>query len=126
MSRIKSAKITIGQFDLDKNFNLEERLKKGIARPDLHTPIELYGELIDLKFWANKETGFWLKETPLSNNQTVTDTNHNDGFIISASVHMMEELIWWLRSMGPNIKILGPKFLVTRVKLDLAKVNQLY
>jgi predicted DNA-binding transcriptional regulator YafY len=126
MSRIKSAKITIGQFDLEKNFNLEERLKKGIARPDLHTPIELYGELIDLKFWANKETGFWLKETPLSYNQTVTDTYHNDGFIISASVHMMEELIWWLRSMGPNIKILGPKFLVTRIKLDLAKVNQLY
>jgi hypothetical protein len=114
------------EVDQKNNYGQLERLKKGISRPDPQIPLEIYGQDINLKLWVNQETGYWMQETPLSQSQTAAATKNQDGFLITAKVPMQEELIWWLRSMGPNIKVLGPQLVVNRIKTDLKKVYGQY
>ena len=125
MYRILSAKTVIGDFELAKDFDLQERLNGGVAHREFED--KEYGRLVKLKLWVDGNTADWLKETPLSDDQTITTAGRaGEGFHLEASVLIQEELIWWLCSMGGSIKVLAPQLIVNRIKDDLKKVLQRY
>jgi len=125
MYRILSAKTVIGDFELAKDFNLQERLKEGIANHEFED--KEYGRLVKLKLLVKSKTANWLKETPLSDDQTISTAGRSgEGFLLEATVPMQEELVWWLRSMGGNIQVLAPDLIVKRIKDDLKKALNSY
>ena len=125
MNRILAAKAVLGHFETVENFDIQEILKKGIAYPVFDE--DLYGKKTQLELWVDDGTARWLGETPLSDDQVIsTPLNRTDGFHLKASVLLQEELIWWIRSMGGNIQVLGPEIVLDRVKKDLKKALSYY
>ena len=125
MNRILAAKEVLGHFETVENFDIQEILKKGIAYPVFDE--DLYGKKIQLELWVDDGTARWLGETPLSDDQVIsTPLNRTDGFYLNATVLLQEELIWWIRSMGGNIQVLGPEIVLDRVKNDLKKALSYY
>ena len=59
------------------------------------------GELINLKFFTNKQIGQYLKETPLSENQTISGSENQ--LVITAAVINSKQLKSWLNGFGDNI-----------------------
>ena len=125
MNRILAAKEVLGDFETVENFDIQEILKKGIAYPEFDE--NLYGKPIKLELWVDDGTARWLGETPLSDDQVISaPLNRTDGYYLNASVLLQEELIWWIRSMGGNIQVLGPEIVLDRVKKDLKKALSYY
>jgi len=130
LSRLISARpITSSTFRLEDQSKIQEHLNKGIAMPEM--PVEVYGKEINLKLWGDIGTTTWLKETPLSSDQTIKPltksfSKNNPWSEIQATVLVQEELIWWLRSMGPNIQVREPKFIKERIREDLEAALNAY
>lgn len=59
------------------------------------------GELIKLSFWIEKDYGFHLLESPLSEDQRVREGRRH--YQISATVVDSAMLDWWLRSFGKAV-----------------------
>jgi len=123
LSRLISARpITSSAFRLEEQEKIQQHLNKGIAFPEM--PVDIYGKETTLKLWGDVGTTQWLKETPLSKDQTIKPlaksfAKNNPWSEIQATVLIQEELIWWLRSMGPNIQVREPKFIKERIRQDL-------
>lgn len=149
MNRIQSARVTLGQFISVSAMDLDAHLRRGIAVPVFEDQ-SLYGQSIQLKFLSDAGTARNLAETPLGKNQKISPKKPvfnpqkrwsvikpavaiaNDGLDqepwseITAEVIMQEELVWWLRSMGPNIKVLEPVYLRRRIEYDLLRAYSNY
>jgi predicted DNA-binding transcriptional regulator YafY len=122
MHRIVSAREHYDRYEGIKNFDLQDYLLKGIANPIF--PAEQYGKKVRLDLAVNAGTAHWLIESPLSKDQTLEQSGR--GYSVTASVIVTEELVWWLLSMGSNVKVLGPELIVKRVKDELEKAAKLY
>ena len=44
-----------------------------------------------------------------------------DWSFVNVTVLLQEELIWWLRSMGPYVKVIGPDLIRDRIEYDLKR-----
>ena len=122
LARIRSAKEVNEPFRKPARFSLKKFLQKNIASPrnDYFSPAE-YGELINLKLWVSASTQ-WLKETPLSEDQSVQlcdPAEPNGDYILSCSVPLSENLVWWLLSISPYVRVTEPPNLQRRVADDL-------
>jgi predicted DNA-binding transcriptional regulator YafY len=130
LSRLISARpITSSAFRLEEQAKIKAHLNKGIAFPEMSA--DVYGKEVKLKLWGDIGTTGWLKETPLSKDQTIKPltksfAKNNPWSEIEATVLVQEELIWWLRSMGPNIQVREPKFIKERICQDLEAALKAY
>lgn len=144
MNRIQTARQTLGDFIPVSSADIDAHLNKGIAVP-VFEDHALYGQWIKLKFLADLGTTRNLAETPLGRHQSINPKKSlfkpskkwkeiNAGISLSedplelepwseitAEVLLQEELVWWLRSMGPNIKVLEPMYLRKRIEYDLQR-----
>lgn len=146
LNRFNSAVIAGDRFKSVNKSEIQAQLSRGIAQPkfsqiDSHgMPIE-YGKPIVLKFIVDKGTYQWLEETPLSKAQKIELAplslykawskvkgsapllpEIDEGwYVVTATVLLQEELIWWLRSMGPYVKVLEPEFIRERIQFDLQR-----
>lgn len=68
------------------------------------------GKRISLVFRLPKLAGIHLIESPLSADQTVTETA--DGYEFTATVTESEQLKWWLRGFGSDLELVSPKGLL--------------
>ena len=59
------------------------------------------GRRVRLTFCISKDAGFHLLETPLSEDQTVTETDEH--YDICATVVDSAQLEWWLRGFGEEL-----------------------
>ena len=122
LARIRSAKEVNEPFRKPARFSLKKFLHKNIASPrnDYFSERE-YGELINLKLWVCASTQ-WLKETPLSEDQTAQPCElaaPNGDYILSCSVPLSENLVWWLLSISQYVRVIEPRNLQQRVVDDL-------
>ena len=122
LHRIRSAKEVNVPFRKPARFSLKKFLQKNIANPrnDYFSQRE-YGEPINLKLWVSASTQ-WLKETPLSEDQTVQPCDPatpNGDYILSCSVPLSENLVWWLLSISQYVRVIEPPNLQRRVANDL-------
>ena len=59
---------------------------------------------------AGHAPGGHLRETPISKNQKITETD--DGFmIIEDTISDVLEFKWWIRAFGDSVEVLEPKSL---------------
>lgn len=91
MHRILSASATSFSFERPKDFNLKQYDDDGrFGYGD--------GKMIRLSFRIEKEAGFHLLESPLSEDQQVVELD--DAYQITATVVDSAMLEWWLRGFG--------------------------
>jgi predicted DNA-binding transcriptional regulator YafY len=74
------------------------------------------GKRIEVRLWLAKELAFLLEESPLSEDQRITQTpNAGKGFELTATVVDSALLVWWIRSQGKSVRVLGPQQLSNRI-----------
>lgn len=74
--------------------------------------VETLGKTLQLSAAFDPGAAFHLHETPLSNDQTITEMQ--DGrLLIDATVVDSDQLRWWLRGFGEGVEILKPDDLRT-------------
>ncbi|OBX87234.1 helix-turn-helix transcriptional regulator [Moraxella nonliquefaciens] len=94
VNRIKSATISLFDFERPDDFKLQDYIAKG------HFSIG-DGSQVRLSFCIDKHQGFHLTETPLSTDQIIQEFDHH--YHISATVPDSEMLDWWLAKFGDDV-----------------------
>lgn len=97
LHRIISAHASEFTFERPKDFDLEKYDDEG--RFGFGT-----GKRINLTFRINKEAGYHLLESKLSEDQQVKELE--DAYEITATVVESDQLEWWLRGFGSQVKSL--------------------
>ena len=146
LNRVNSARISLERFKLTPKADIKALLNRGIAQPK-YLELEYkgesiaYGQPIQLKFIADAGTADILEETPMGDDQIIAPVDYSliprwkkiktdlqlveesekNWAIITVTVLMQEELIWWLRSLGPFIKVIEPEFIRDRMEYDLKR-----
>ena len=101
-------------FDLDRYINEEHAFE--IPSGDT-IQIELH-----LASWLARHLG----ESRLSRNQAITPIRGSDRFRLVATVPDTAQLHWWLRGLGPDVEVLKPAALRSKIKADAAELASLY
>ncbi len=105
-----------------EDFDLDVFLKKGLAYPVFDE--DILGETINLKLWVDEGTYGWISETPLDVSQTAKKVK--DGYELTLTTTLREELVFWILSMANHVRVVSPKVLKDRVADDLKKAASLY
>lgn len=100
LHRIRAAQASTLGFERPKGFNLKQFDDDGRFG---------YGEgkRVRLRFWIEKEAGYHLLETPMSEDQQVKELN--DGYEITATVVDSAMLEWWLRGFGDSVRVISKR-----------------
>jgi predicted DNA-binding transcriptional regulator YafY len=128
LQRIKKAKSSFfpkdGQKERHENFNVDDFLSTGALGFGATYPIKV-GEELKLSAYFSDKTGQRLRETPLSEDQKLTE--QADGrYLLTATIAFTAELLWWLLSYGANVEVLGPPELRALMKKNLQEAAGFY
>jgi len=82
-------------------------------------------QVISLKAVFNKDIAAHLYETPLSDNQVITEME-NDMVMIEASVLDTSQLRWWLLGFGEKVEVIEPKTLREEFTIRAEKIYSQY
>ena len=104
------------------NLPLDSFIKNGLAYPVFDE--DILGTSINLKLWVDEGTYGWISETPLDESQTGKKVK--DGYELSLTTTLREELVFWILSMANHVRVIGPKVLKERVASDLKMASSLY
>jgi predicted DNA-binding transcriptional regulator YafY len=146
LDRIDSARISPERYQAVAKSEIQSRLKKGISAPKFIESHENedgveYGMPINLQLIVDSGTANILRETPISKDQVITPAQYSlterwskieaypllkgepegEWSFVNVTVLLQEELIWWLRSMGPFVKVIGPDFIRDRIEHELKR-----
>lgn len=146
LDRIDSARISPERFQAIAKSEIQSRLKKGISAPKFIESHQCkdgveYGAPIKLQLIVDSGTANNLRETPMGKDQVISPTKYSlkgrwqkikvnpllkeeseeAWFFVNVTVLLQEELVWWLRSMGPSLKVIGPDFIRDRIEYDLKR-----
>jgi hypothetical protein len=146
LDRIDSARISPERYQTIAKTEIQSRLKKGISAPKFIESHENedgveYGAPIKLQLIVDSGTANILRETPIGKDQVITPAQYSltdrwskieaypllkgepkeDWSFVHVTVLLQEELIWWLRSMGPFVKVIGPDFIRDRIQYELRR-----
>ena len=108
--RIIQARNTDQPFERPKNFDLEAY--DGSGRFGYGK-----GEEIEIRLWIHDYLKLLLEETPLSDDQTIVAAPDGTGWELTATVIDSMLLVWWLRSQGRGVRVLGPADLIARFSM---------
>jgi predicted DNA-binding transcriptional regulator YafY len=146
LDRIESARISPERYQAVAKSEIQSRLKKGISAPKFIESHENeagveYGVPIKLQLIVDLGTANILRETPIGKDQVITPAQYSlterwskieaypllkgepegDWSFVNVTVLLQEELIWWLRSMGPFLKVISPDFIRDRIEHELKR-----
>jgi len=102
------------------NFSLQEYIDGG-AFGFINKP----RHKITLKAHFTFELSNFLRESPLSNNQRITD-NPDGSAIVEAEVSDNHQLRLWLLGFGSDVEVLAPASLRREIALHVVKMGKLY
>lgn len=104
---------------IPKGFDIDEYIKSGeFSYPDSNKEIKL-------KLSFEKMVGKHLYETPLSKEQSITETV--DGrLMVKATVLDTEELRWWILGFGGYVEVVSPTKLRNEIRNNLSKALSYY
>jgi predicted DNA-binding transcriptional regulator YafY len=113
MHRLQSAKLTAHKASKPTDFNLDAYIATGAL--GWNTAGGCDSEAIVLKARFAAATAVHLRETPLSQDQVMTD--ESDGYaLVTASVQLTQQLVWWLLGFGDAVEVLEPLVLRTQMQ----------
>jgi len=64
---------------------------------------------IELQARVTKEVAWMLSETPVSEQQTLSEADEQGWCVLTAQVPNDQQTQWWLQSFGANIEVLAPQ-----------------
>lgn len=109
MHRLQSAKLTAHKATRPAGFTLDAYIATGALGWNSAS------EAIVLKARFAAATAVHLRETPLSQDQVMTD--ESDGYaLVTASVQLTQQLMWWLLGFGDAVEVLEPLALRTQMQ----------
>jgi predicted DNA-binding transcriptional regulator YafY len=73
---------------------------------------------------VDNELATLLRETPLSEDQTMIP--HDNGFLLTASVHNTWQLQWWILSQGARMVVREPSALRASIQEEIKKMHARY
>jgi|GEM_PF-6538656 len=118
LNRIKEATIQIQSCIIDNYFNLDNFLKTHIGFP-------ASCDQIMFKAWVSWDAKNKIIETPLSKFQNIEETENN-AVIVTATVTDTNELVNWILSLGPRIKVLEPNELKNKISSLIKQMAENY
>lgn len=63
---------------------------------------------VSLKAMVSPQVAWLLKETPLSDTQSLTPISTSDWHELKSDVPDDQETLWWLKGLGANVEVLAP------------------
>jgi len=117
LHRLKSAQVTTLTFERPDDFDFDKYDSDGRFGFG-------YGERIQLKLRIDKIVGAYLLESPLSDDQQVTELPGS--YEITATVVESSQLVWWLMHFGARARVLAPASLVEQVRQEHAAAAAAY
>lgn len=146
LNRVDSARISPERFQPASRAEIKAQLDRGIAQPKYAShdkqgkPI-IYGQPIRLKLLVDSGTAGILNETPIGHDQVISpagyaiidrwekikgespleDESKENWSLVTVTVLLQEELLWWLRSLGPFVKVMEPQLIRDRIEFDLKR-----
>lgn len=146
LNRVESARISPERFQPVSRAAIKAQLDRGIAQPkylsmDKRGKPIIYGQPIKLKMLVDSGTAGILSETPMGDDQLIAPAGYgivdrwkkiksespliaepeDHWSIITVTVLLQEELVWWLRSLGPFVKVIEPELIRDRIEYDLKR-----
>ncbi|MBK6525171.1 MAG: WYL domain-containing protein [Crocinitomicaceae bacterium] len=120
LDRLSNLDITTKKFKFPKDFVVEEKFKYsfGIITPSEEDPQEII-----LSF--NSDQGKYVKSLPLHETQEVMIDTPEE-LRIKLKLFVTHDLMMELLSFGDNLKVLKPKSLVNKIKLEHQKAYKKY
>lgn len=100
LHRIERADLADKPIKAPKDFDLDDYIRSGKFDYPVGDPIRLVAKF-------KTSIADYLRETPLSDDQTITALD-NEHSLVTASVQNTSQLRWWLLSFGDNVEILKP------------------
>lgn len=101
LHRIESASVVEAKRHAPKGFKFKDYARSAEAQW-LHEPN------IRLVLWIDPPAAEHLKDTPLSEDQTWRRIRDPDVVEVKATVDDTEQLRWWIRSFGDQLKVVAP------------------
>lgn len=102
-----------------EGFDLDKYLREGSL------DYRLGEQLLELHLHVAAETGFHLRETPLSQDQRLAP--RGDGSMdLHASVADTGQLRWWLLGLGSNVEVIAPASLRQEIAKHLQTASKMY
>lgn len=105
LHRFKNCTVLEEELSIPEGFDIDDYIERGSFE---------YGEVdnktINLEAIFSDSAGVHILETPLSENQEVTE-NEDGSFLIKATVKDSAQLRWWLLGFGDYVEVLKPNSL---------------
>jgi predicted DNA-binding transcriptional regulator YafY len=121
--RLQSAKLTAHKVNRPADFNLDAYIATGAL--GWGSASGGVGETIVLKASFVAATAVHLRETPLSSDQIIT--GEASGFaLLTASVQLTQQLVWWLLGFGDTVEVLEPKTLRSQMRETVQRMAANY
>jgi len=108
LHRIRSATATDTPVTPPDGFDLDRYIAEG----EFHYPT---GPWIKLEARFNRSAAAHLYETPLSDDQQITDLT-DDEVLVTATVRDTEQLHWWLLGFGDLVEVIAPTLLRVEIR----------
>jgi predicted DNA-binding transcriptional regulator YafY len=118
LHRVTNATHTDIEVTRPDGFDLDQYIRQG----EFQYPV---GPMIEIKAKFGRAAAAHLYETPLSEDQSIEETE--DGYvIITATVRDTAQLDWWLSGFGSMVEVQGPPELRRRMVEAAASLNDTY
>lgn len=121
LHRFQSAELSEQEVVIPTGFNLDSYIAQG----EFDYPIDDETDHITLKLKINGFIKQLLSETPLSNDQHITEFD-KEFFMLAATVKNTQQLRWWIRSFGVAIEICEPVALREEFVQQAKKLSKMY
>ena len=132
LHRVKEANDLYRKFNRQKDFDLHNYIKtQHLAIGNIYVNNQsskvtqsLNDRSINIKLKLSKDIFKYIAETPLSEDQK--NTTYADHIEVTATVQFSEQLIFWLRSYGPDVEVIAPLDLRLRLITDIERLSTTY
>lgn len=119
LHRIRAAKI-FDEISRHDEFQMSEYLPMAaFTRRHAEDTLQLTAEI-------HQSVAGILQETPISSDQTLVKKEGETWYELHATMHNDEETIWWLLSLGEEIKVVNPESLRSQISEKLCAARKLY
>ncbi len=118
MHRIQEAKLLNSPIQKPKDFSLDNTIAEGLL--DFGK-----GESIRLELLFTQAAGQHLYETPLSDDQQITEVEDNK-LRVTATVADTPQLHWWLLAFGDGVKVMQPKHIRRKMIETASSMGEQY
>ena len=121
LHRFQSTELSEREVVVPDGFNLDSYITQG----EFDYPIDDETDHIALKLKINGFIKQLLSETPLSNDQYITEFDE-EFFVLAATVKNTQQLRWWIRSFGDAIEVFEPIALREEFILQIKNLSKIY